>query len=60
MKDYNYNMRITALLEREATEKMAALVVLASRLSAKELTRLAHIVQHDPIKTALAKKYLGV
>ena len=60
MKDYNYNMRITALLEKEATDKMAALVILASHLSVKELTKLAHIVQNDPIKTALAKKYLGV
>lgn len=60
MKDYNYNMRITALLEKEATDKMAALTILAAHLSAKELTKLAHIVKNDPIKTALAKKYLGV
>ncbi len=60
MKDYNYNMRITALLEKEATEKMQALTSLAACLTARELTRLAHIVKTDPIKTALAKKYLGV
>jgi hypothetical protein len=58
MKDYNYNIRINALLEKEATEKMTALTTLAGSLSAKELTRLAHIVKNDPIKTALAKKYL--
>jgi hypothetical protein len=60
MKEYNYNIRIPALLEKEATEKIAALAILATNLSAKELTRLAHIVKNDPVKTAMAKKYLGV
>ncbi|MBO9565544.1 MAG: hypothetical protein J7621_22395 [Niastella sp.] len=60
MKEYNYNIRIPALLEKEAQEKMAALAVLASHLTAKELTKLAHIVKTDPVKTAMAKKYLGV
>lgn len=60
MKDFNYNIRIPALLEKEANEKITALAVLASHLNAKELTRLAHIVKNDPVKTALAKKYLGV
>jgi hypothetical protein len=59
MKDYNYNIRIPALLEKEANEKIAALAILASRLSATELTKLAHIVKTDPVKTALAKKYLA-
>jgi hypothetical protein len=60
MKDFNYNIRIPALLEKEANEKIAALAILASRLNATELTKLAHIVKTDPVKTALAKKYLGV
>jgi hypothetical protein len=60
MKEYNYNIRIPALLEKEATEKIAALAILAANLTAKELTKLAHIVKNDPIKTAMAKKYLGV
>lgn len=60
MKDYNYNIRITALLEKDATDKMTALTTLAANLSTKELTKLAYIVKNDPIKTALAKKYLGV
>ena len=60
MRDYNYNMRISALLEKDAIAKMEALTILAAHLSAKELTKLAHIVKNDPIKTALAKKYLGV
>ena len=60
MKDYNYNIRIPALLEKEANEKIAALAILASHLNATELTKLAHIVKTDPVKTTLAKKYLGV
>lgn len=60
MKEHNYNIRITAVQEKEADEKIAALAILASCLTAKELTKLAHIVKTDPVKTALAKKYLGV
>ncbi|MCS3797164.1 hypothetical protein GGD38_002523 [Chitinophagaceae bacterium OAS944] len=60
MKEHNYNIRIPAVLEKEADEKIAALAILASQLTAKELTKLAHIVKTDPVKTALAKKYLGV
>ena len=60
MKDYNYNIRIPAVLEKEANEKIAALAILASHLKANELTKLAHIVKTDPVKTALAKKYLSL
>lgn len=60
MKEYQFNMRIPALLEQEAKEKMNALVTLASKLTVTELSKLAHIIKHDPVKTALAKKYLGV
>jgi hypothetical protein len=60
MKKYQYDISIEAKTESEADSKMAALTILASKLSDKELSRLAHIVKHDPIKTAMAKKYLGV
>jgi hypothetical protein len=60
MKKYNYTMTVEAKTESEANTKMQALTVLASHLSEKELTKLAHVIKHDPIKTALAKKYLGV
>lgn len=53
-------MTIEAKAENEADEKMKAMAVLASKLSEKELTKLAHVIQHDPVKTVLAKKYLGV
>lgn len=60
MKKYSYDISIEAKTESEADAKMAALTVLASKLNEKELTRLAHIIKYDPVKTALAKKYLGV
>ena len=60
MKKYQYEISIEAKTELEANGKMMALTTLASKLSEKELTKLAHVIKHDPIKTALAKKYLGV
>jgi hypothetical protein len=60
MKKYNYTITIEAPIEAEADAKMKALTVLASKLNVKELEKLAWIVKNDPVKTALAKKALGV
>jgi ribosomal protein L15E len=60
MNKYQYSMSIEAKTEKEAEAKMQALTTLASRLIEKELSKLAHVIRHDPVKTALAKKYLGV
>lgn len=60
METFKYELAISAGTEHEADIKAQALSVLASRLSAKELEKLAYIVKNDPIKTALAKKALGV
>jgi hypothetical protein len=60
MNKYSYELAITASNESEAETKIKALSVLASKLSAKELEKLAYIVKNDPIKTAMAKKALGV
>lgn len=60
MKKYNYDITITASSEAEADTKMAALMTLAAKLTASELDKLAHVVKNDPIKTAIAKKALGV
>jgi hypothetical protein len=57
---YPYDFEIEASSEEEANTKIAALDVLAKRLKANELKKLAHVVKNDPIKTALAKKALGV
>lgn len=60
MKKYHYDLSIEATSETEADAKMTALTTLATKLSQKELTKLAHVIKHDPVKTSLAKKYLGV
>jgi len=58
MKKYVYELTIEAKEEKEAETKMTALTAVASMLTATELTKLAHILKHDPVKTTLAKKYL--
>ena len=60
MKKYSYDITVEATTEAEADSKMKALSAIAKKLSTKELVKLADIVQNDPVKTALAKKALGV
>ena len=60
MKKFKYEISIEALSEQDAQTKMHALATLASRLKPHELEKLAHVIKNDPVKTALAKKYLGV
>lgn len=60
MKKFEFDITLQAKTEAEAESKMNALVALAQSLSVKELEKLAWIVQNDPVKTAMAKKALGV
>jgi len=60
MKKYGYEITVEATTEAEADSKMKALTTIAKKLNTKELVKLADTVQNDPIKTALAKKALGV
>lgn len=60
MTKFKYNITIEAKAEADADAKMQALTTLASKLSVKELSKLAHVIKNDPVKTALAKRYLGV
>jgi hypothetical protein len=60
MKSYSYKITIEEKSEADADTKIEALSTLAKKLSVKELSSLAHIVKTDPVKTTLAKKYLGV
>lgn len=60
MTKFSYKMDIAATSESEAIIKMKALTVLAVKLTAKELDKLADIIKNDPIKTAMAKTALGV
>ena len=60
MDKFSKTLTITGKEQTTVNEKIEALTVLANKLSAKELKKLAHVVANDPVKTALAKKYLGV
>lgn len=60
MPTFNYEINIEATTEGEADTKMKAVTVLVKKLKATELAKLAYIVQNDPIRTAMAKKALGV
>jgi hypothetical protein len=60
MAKHTFEITIEANNENEAITKMTALTILAGKLNPKELEKLAHIVKNDPIKTALAKKYMGL
>lgn len=60
MAKFTYQITLNAGSSQEAENKMKAITVLASRLTEKELGKLADIIQNDPIKTMMAKKALGV
>lgn len=60
MKKYQYDITINAPSEQDADAKMKSLTVLASKLSTKEIERLAYVVEYEPAKTAIAKKALGL
>lgn len=60
MKKFKYAVTIEAAEEKEALIKMQAVVILVSKLNAKELDKLAYIIKNDPVKLAMAKNALGV
>jgi hypothetical protein len=60
MKSYPYEINIEAATETEADTKMKALTVLLRKLKANELAKLAEVIEKNPVKTAMAKKALGL
>ncbi len=60
MPKFNYDIIIESPTELEADKKMKAISVLASKLSTKELEKMAYIIKNDPAKLAMAKSALGV
>lgn len=60
MDKYKFEITIEAQTQKDAFDKMTAISTLASHLSSKELSKMAQIIKTDPVKTALAKKYLGL
>lgn len=60
MEKHNFTLTIEAKSDTDAEQKVKSLIILASKLSSKELDKLAYVVKNDPIKTALAKRYLDL
>lgn len=60
MKNYDYQVTITAQSEQQADTKIGALGTLAQKLNERELAVLAEVVKNDPVKLSIAKKALGL
>ena len=60
MKTYTFDFAIEAASPEEAKIKLAALSILAAKLKANELKKLAEVVEKNPVKTAMAKRALGL
>lgn len=59
MEKHKFTISITGS-KKEATDKINALAVLASKLSAETLIGFAKVVKEDPSKIEFAKHYLGI
>lgn len=60
MNKFSYDITIEANSQEEALAKVKAASVLMQKLKPNEIARLAEVVKSDPIKTAIAKKALGL
>lgn len=60
MNKFPFDISIEANSPEEALTKVKAASVLMQKLKANEISRLAEVVKNDPIKTAIAKKALGL
>jgi hypothetical protein len=60
MQKFSFDITIEATSQEEAIEKLKASTTLMQRLKAIELKKLAEVVKNDPVKTAFAKKALGL
>ena len=60
MNKYNFDITIEASSEQEAIEKLKAASALMQKLKVNEIRKLAEVVKNDPVKTAFAKKALGL
>jgi hypothetical protein len=60
MPVYEFDAKVEAPTLEEASAKMKAAAILMRKLKTAEIVKLAHVVEHEPVKTAMAKKALGV
>lgn len=60
MKKFSFEVSIEAQTQGEAEVKLMAASTLMQKLKAREIAALADVVKNDPLKTAFAKKALGL
>lgn len=60
MNKFSFDVSVEANSSEEALAKIKAASVLMQKLKPNEISRLAEVVKNDPIKTAIAKKALGL
>lgn len=60
MNKFNFEISIEAHSESEAIEKLKAASILMQKLKPLEIKKLAEVVKNDPVRTAFAKKALGL
>jgi hypothetical protein len=60
MDKYKFSISIPATSQKEANDKAQTLAIIAGSLDAKTLTAFAHVIQNDPAKISLAKRFLGI
>ena len=60
MNKFSFDITIEADNQKDAETKLKGAATLMQKLKANEIARLAEVVKSDPVKTALAKKYLGL
>ena len=59
MKKFAYNINIPAETQREADDKMKAIIQIVNKLSALELIKITDVI-NNPIQLALIKSKLGL
>jgi hypothetical protein len=60
MNKFSFDVSVEANSQEEAMAKLKAASTLMQKLKPNEISRLADVVKNDPIKTAIAKKALGL
>lgn len=59
MKKFEYEIAIPAETSGEADQKMSALIKIVDKLSAKELLKIAEVV-NNPVQLSVIKSKLGL
>ena len=60
MQEFKFTITIAAANKADADSIIKSSITLIKKLKPRELQKLAEIVVNDPIKTAMAKRALGL